>query len=319
MQMERVGWIDFLRGFAMILILAFHTEVYYKDYYTPYYIYTTNAVILFYFISGYLFFRHETFDYKKRIKSIVRSLLIPYFIFTTLIAVPKILVRHDDINLIEILTTIITGRASWFIAALIVAEVVFSILLWLSRGKHIWLTITAILCFISYYLVPFHQHNYWQWQDALLAFDFLYIGYVYHQYKIHFNNINKPLYSFILLFILIVIKIYEYHIHLPMRNIAIESAPLFLLDSFVWLLLIVSIINYIPRFHAIEWTGQHSIVYYFLCGGCPLIVSLLMNKIGLPYDGYLWRFLLVFVLVYSLTTCLTYLIYKYVPFLIGKR
>ena len=28
--MERVGWIDFLRGISMIAILIFHTEVYYK-------------------------------------------------------------------------------------------------------------------------------------------------------------------------------------------------------------------------------------------------------------------------------------------------
>ena len=66
--MERVGWIDFLRGISMILILAFHTEVYYKEYdVTPYYIYTTNAVILFYFISGYLFYRHEEFNLKNKI------------------------------------------------------------------------------------------------------------------------------------------------------------------------------------------------------------------------------------------------------------
>ena len=30
--MQRVGWIDFLRGISMILILVFHTEVYYKEY-----------------------------------------------------------------------------------------------------------------------------------------------------------------------------------------------------------------------------------------------------------------------------------------------
>ena len=318
MQTKRVGWIDFLRGFSMILILAFHTEVYYKNCNTPYYIYTTNAIILFYFISGYLFFRYKTYEYKKRIKNIVRSLLLPYFIFTSLIAIPKIVIRNDEINLIEIIINIITGRASWFIAALIVAESVFSILLWVSHGKHIWLTITAILSFISYYFVSFHQHNYWQWQDALLTLDFLYIGYVYHQYNKYFITIKKPLFSFILVFILVLIKVYEYHLNLPMRNIAIENAPLFLVDSGVWLLFVISIINYIPRSQMIEWTGQHCIVYYFLCGGCPLIVSMLMNKVGLPYDGIFWHFLFVFVVVYSLTTCLTYFIYKYVPFIIWK-
>ena len=266
--MERVGWIDFLRGISMIAILVYHTEIYYKEYdVTPYYVYTTNAIILFYFISGYLFYKNSTFQLKQRIISIVRSLLIPYFIFTALIAVPKLLIRQMDINWEEITIHILTGRASWFIAALIVAEIVFSILLWISRGKHIGISIVALFCFISYYIIPFNQHNYWQWQDALLAVTFLYLGYVYHQYKQYFHTINKPLYSLFLLLVLILIKVYEYHVDLPMRNIAIENVPLFLADTVVWLLLVISIINFSPRCHIIEWTGQHCIVYYFLCGG----------------------------------------------------
>ena len=318
--MERVGWIDFLRGISMITILVYHTEIYYKEYeVSPYYVYTTNAIILFYFISGYLFYKNDTFQLKQRIISIVRSLLIPYFIFTALIAVPKLLIRQMDINWEEITIHILTGRASWFIAALIVAEIVFSILLWISRGKHIGISIVALFCFISYYIIPFNQHNYWQWQDALLAVTFLYLGYVYHQYKQYFHTINKPLYSLFLLLVLILIKVYEYHVDLPMRNIAIENVPLFLADTVVWLLLVISIINFIPRCHIIEWTGQHCIVYYFLCGGCPMITSMLMNKIGIPYDGYLYRYLIVLLLVYMLTTALTWLIYKFVPFITGKN
>ncbi len=318
--MERVGWIDFLRGISMIMILVFHTGVYYKEYHvTPYYIYTTNAIILFYFISGYLFYRNSTFQWRKRIISIVRSLLIPYFIFTTLIAIPKLLIRKMDINWTEMALNILTGRASWFIAALIVAETVFLLLLWLSRRKHIWLSTVAILCFITYYLIPFNQHNYWQWQDALLALGFLYLGYLYNQYKDNIHTINKPLYSSLLLFILIIIKVYEYHVDLPMRNIAIENVLLFLIDSIVWLLLIISIIKYIPSCRLIEWTGQHCIVYYFLCGGCPMVISILMNKIGLSYDGYLFRYMLAFVLVYMLVTAFSWLIYKYVPFITGKK
>lgn len=318
--MERVGWIDFLRGFCMILILLFHTEVYYKDYgVTPYYIYTTNAIILFYFISGYLFYRNEAFQWQKRLKSIVRSLLIPYFIFTTLIAIPKFLIRQMDINWMEIACQIFTGRVSWFIAALIVGELLFSALLVKTRGKVLWLSIGAIICLIIYYLIPFNEHNYWQWQDALLAVVFLYLGYVFHQYQDYFHTINKPLYSLLFLFILIVIKIYEYHVDLPMRNIAIENVPLFLADSIIWLLLVTSIVKYIPKCKLIEWTGQHCIVYYFLCGGCPLIISMLMNKMDVVYDGSLYRFILTFLLVYLLTTVLTWLIYKYVPFITGKR
>ena len=318
--MERVGWIDFLRGISMIAILIFHTEVYYKEYdVTPYYIYTTNAIVLFYFISGYLFYRQGELDCMKKILSIVKSLVIPYFIFTTLIAVPKALLRQESIDWTETVFNILSGRASWFIAALIIGEVFFTTLLLIKRRKTLWLSIAAAVCLITYYIVPFNQHNYWQWQDALLAVTFLYAGYLYHQYKDFFHTINKPLYSSLLLLILIIIKIYEYHVDLPMRNIAIENIPLFLADAMVWLLLVVSMINYIPHVRMIEWTGQHCIVYYFLCSGCPLIVSMLMNKTGFGYDGYFYRFLIAFLLCYSLATVITAGIYRYVPFILGRK
>ena len=317
---KRIGWIDFLRGMSMIIILLFHTEVYYKEYnYTPYYIYTTNAIILFYFLSGYLFYHEGSFNIKNKLKAIVRSLLIPYFIFTSLIAIPKLLIRQEAINLQEIIITILSGQASWFIAALIVGETLFSIIIWISRGKHYWLLTTAIFCFITYYLVPFYEHNYWRWQDALLAFDFLYLGYVYRQYEDYFHIISKPLYSLFLLLILFFIKIYEYHIDLHMRNIAVENVPLFIADALIWLLFIITIIKYIFQCRIIEWTGRYCIIYYFLCGGCPLLVSIMMNRIGLPYNGYLYRYILAFFLVYALATVLTWLINRYVPFLTGKK
>ena len=126
--MERVGWIDFLRGISMIAILVFHTEVYYKEYdVTPYYIYVTNAITLFYFISGYLFYHEQGFNVKYKLRSIVKTLLVPYFIFTTLIAIPKVLARGEAIDGIAIVIKILSGQASWFIVALMVAEVLFSI------------------------------------------------------------------------------------------------------------------------------------------------------------------------------------------------
>ena len=315
--MQRIGWIDFLRGVSMILILVFHTEVYFKEFnVTPYYIYTTNAIVLFYFISGYL--THHSALHSS-LRRIVRSLLIPYFVFTSLIALPKVFIRGSEINLADIAVHILSGRASWFIVALMVAELMFILLLWISRGKHSWLFIVAVICFVTYYLIPFNQHNYWQWQDALLAFDFLYAGYLYRQYASLFHTINRPFYSFLFLLLLITIKIYEYPLNLPMRNIAIENIPLFLADSIVWLLLVITLIRYIPRQRMVEWTGQHSIVYYFMAGGCPMVVSILMRKAGLPYDGYMYRYWIALALTYVLATAITWLIYRYIPYITGKK
>ena len=317
--MERIRWIDFLRGIAMIMILVFHTEVYYKDAdATQYYVYTTNAIILFYFISGYLFFNEKDFNVGAKIHSIFRLMLVPYFVFTPIIALLKNIL-YDTFDLREIIITIISGRASWFIAALIVAELCFSLLLVVSRGKSLLLFTVSIICFASYYLVPFNLHNYWRWQDALLTIPFLLAGYMFHKHENQIAHNIKPIYLIPLTIVLIIVKLYEMELDLPMRNIAIENIPLFVADSAVFLLLVISAIRYIPRCKLVEWTGSHCIVYYFLCGGCPVIVSRVLNKIGLDYNSHFCRFAIAVICCYILATFLTWLIYKYVPFIVRKK
>ena len=44
----------------------------------------------------------------------------------------------------------------------------------------------------------------------------------------------------------------------------------------------------------LEWTGRRSIVYYFFSGGIPLIVSSLLQRIGMGYSG---EYLIVFLLL----------------------
>ncbi len=307
--MQRVRWIDFLRGISMIMILIFHTETYYKENdITPYYFYTTNAIILFYVISGWLFYKEAVdFSLKHKAKSIFHSMVIPYFLFTALIAVPKLLIRHQVIEWQEIIENILLGRASWFIAALIVAELLFSLFLVISKGKNKLLLPLAVICIIIYFIIPFNVHNIWQWQDALLAVFFLYTGYLCHQNKQLMNYINKPLYSILLLSLLIMIKIVEYKVDLPMRNIAIENVLLFLADALIWLFLVLSIISYIPHSRLIEWTGRHSIVYYFLAGGVPLLVSKGLNYLSLTNHNSL-SLLLAICLVYLIATIIVWMI-----------
>lgn len=77
-------------------------------------------------------------------------------------AFSKVFIQQEVFNWQESIIQILSGRASWFIAALIVAEILFSILLQISHGKHRWLLPVALLCLITYYIIPFNQYNFWQ-------------------------------------------------------------------------------------------------------------------------------------------------------------
>lgn len=98
MTTKRKYWIDNLRGLCMLAILVDHTETYYSgNCIIDYSLYVVNALVVFFFISGYLMFRKTTngeiveFSLRHKANSILRTLVVPYFIFTSIIYIPKFL------------------------------------------------------------------------------------------------------------------------------------------------------------------------------------------------------------------------------------
>lgn len=83
--------------------------------------------------------------------------------------------------------------------------------------------------------------------------------------------------------------------------------------------MMVQISKRLPPCKWLEWTGSHSLVYYFLCGGVPLITSKVLDKTGLSYDGNYLYVMVALLIVYVMTTFFTWIIYRYFPFPIGKK
>lgn len=321
--MQRKKWIDNLRGFCMLAILLDHTEIYYTgNNIIDYNLYVANALVLFFILSGYLMYKDSEFNIKHKLHSILRGLLIPYFIFTTILYIPKSLIHGNGVNIPDMAINILTGQASWFVAALCIAELIFSIGIWISKGKNILLPIIGILGFgISIYLSTGNQPYFWQLDNALQALLFLCIGYFYHKYELVFNRINKPLYITILFIFLFMIKQYEHinHVDLLIWNIHITNYPIFLIDIFISSFLMIQTFKMLPNIKCLCWTGKYSIVYYFLCGGVPLLTSKLFTKLGCSYHGNYLFVIIAFIFVYSITTIITYFIYRYIPFVVGKK
>lgn len=320
--MPRIHWIDLLRGICMIAILLFHTEMYMVGKaIIPYTMYVTNALIIFYFISGYLIYKKNEFKFIHKLKSIGRTMLIPYLLFTSIIGIVKPYVKGQQIDLLQIGENIALGQASWFIAALMIAELLLCITLWITRGKLSWIFCVALICLIL--SIAFSERNIdfpWQINNALQAVFFLITGYVYHHYEKKIKDINKPLYNILLLIILIIIKRYEYihHVNMMISPLQIDLYPLFLLDITISIIFMVNICK-AKTSKIIEWTGSHSLVYYFLCGGVPLLVSKYWRHTGLTYGGRYWVILLAFIIVYMITTLLTWTIYTYIYSAIKKK
>lgn len=310
----------------MMAILLDHTEIYCTGgNIIGYHLYVADVLIVFFFLSGYLFRyseREKGCSPRHKLFSILRSLLVPYLIFTTAIAFPKALAHGLPIS--HTLLSVVTGQASWFIAALIVAETVFALLLWISRGREWMLSVAALF---SLLLCGWLSHMqcalYWQLDNACMAFPVLYLGFLYQKREAFFARFDTLRCTCLLFVLWMAIKVYVSYagVSLLVEPVCVSNWIVFVVNMLISVLFLVSLFRQFPRFRflrPVEWTGSHSLVYYFLCGGVPLTVSALMHRMGFVYTGNYLYVLVAYVLVWVSTTFLVWLIYRYLPFTVGR-
>ena len=279
----------------MLLILLFHTEVYYTgEALIPYFLYVENALAVFFVLSGYLFFNKE-FTLTAKLQSILKGLILPYFLFTFLLTGMKSLFIGAPFDLQRILT----GEASWFVATLIFAELVTTLLYSLLRNIHFIGIISGLLFLVSL-MIPFPGIL----QVVPVALLFLYAGMVMRAYPVLSDGL-KP-YHALLLSVLLLLKYIELKQGMMMTvyGVDITSYPVFFADTLIFCDLFLSLLTSLKLKNArfIGYIGRNSLYYYFFCGAVPFAVNRLFIIMNFPYDGNYLRVLLAFVCIVALST-----------------
>ena len=321
--MERKAWIDCLRGFCMIAILWFHTEVYFTgSEQLPYGLYVQDVLATFFFLSGYLFYKPRPFSLSAKLRSIFRWLFLPYLFFTLLIALPKALVHGTYDGVLPLLLQVASGHASWFIASLIVAEVAFSLVLHASKGSERWLYFAAFIALAVAFIVGngyklgplYYRQNLWHVNEACLCVALLCFGYLFHSHEPHLSKASFCWVLGLLFLMLVALKVIILltDAQVVFGTLRVSSYTLFLADVAVAVLFLVLLFRQLPTSALLRWTGERSLVYYFFCGGVPLLVSMACDKLHFPYTGLL-SLLLVFLAVYLITSLVAFFFYRYTP------
>jgi hypothetical protein len=264
-----------------------------------------------------LFVRPDAaFSIKRKTRSIITGLVVPYFIFTLVIALPKTF-AHDDLSIQDAFLNIITGHATWFVPALIVTQLLFMLLMRLCKGRHQWLPVGCALPFVVVALLHHYidnevlsSHNLWCWQNAFFMLFFFYMGHAIRQRKEMVDLLRRNDVLALLAVIVVGMKIMEYQtgICLTVEPIHVTSFTLLLIDGLLVSLLVCAVCLRLPRIAPIEWTGANSLYYYFICGGVPLMVGKALNWCHLPYDNQIWRLILAFIIVYIAATAIVWML-----------
>lgn len=317
---HRTIWVDMLRGFSMLAILWFHTEMYYagRDV-TPYALYVGDVLAAFFFLSGYLFYHETPVSLRHKLYGVFRWLLVPYLVFTTLLAFPKALAHDSFQGVGALLLDILTGQASWYVSALIVAELLFLAVLRCFGKKSFWLAAVALLMLVAAALFGNRQSslhndcNFWHVNEAMMGFFLMTVGYFFHQNE---KALTKVLFSRWGIFVLTVLVVLSKYIILSndmqvvFGPIIVSDFFLFIADLLVAVFLLVGVFMKLRSVPVLTWVGQRSIVYYFICGGVPLVLGRLFVSVGFPYSNYLQLFV-VFAAVCLFATVMVWLVYRY--------
>jgi len=328
MPKERVVWIDVLRGLCLIAILYDHTEIYYfGDNMVPYDFYVPDVLVTFVFLSGVLFNR-QPLDWRKKIRSIMRRLVIPYFFFTLLFAIPKAVAHGWKIDF-SIIENILLGEASWFITALIVAELLFLLLLQSIKNKAV-LAIVSLLIAVASCMIDADEFNFWNWQQAALFMPLLCFGYLMKPLLLD-EPVKQPKNSIIFCLFIAILCLKYVNFTLGYRTLIYPlyiSQPIIAALNFaissVFLTYFAQKIAAKNSFNDLHFSlkiahfiGNRAIPFYFLCGGVPLTVCFALNYFA-GLQPTVWLLPIIFVVVLILTTVLAHLFTKYLPYLSGK-
>lgn len=337
-----ISWINVSKAICMLLVFAYHTGVY-LDYNSPlYHFYAPFFTNTFFFVSGYLIFRKQlaqgVIDIpvkswagrsgggRKMLSSIVNKIVFPTIFFSLINFLLKTLLRSKGFQVWDLISDTILGGSLWFTCALAVAElIVFAILL--SRKRSIWfyLTLSLIIAFVGIMIahagisIKGNTSIPWYYKTGMIATLFISVGGLFGKYEKQVDSIlckyhNVPAWGVAFIYVLLAMTV-----PLPIKT-AINTCSLNLLGlglSGISIIAMVYLCKLIPSQRSIQWLGRHTLGMYFLSGGIPNIIAIVVNRFGVNMNYMLFLALSIF--AYVLAAIGVWILDKHIPFVFDTR
>lgn len=221
---KKITWLSILQGWSMLLVVVGHvalTDCTYESKYpitfNLYRIIYSFHMPLFIFISGWLLYYTsiaKNRSYKEFIKSKLKRLLIPFYFFTCLTVLIKIILaqfvkRQVDIN--ELVDTFILYSSNplkelWFIVVLFVMMMGYPLYILMVKtlcGEILMLVLGALIFFVcptDIHILFFHKFIY--------LFFFFLLGITVAHHRL-IERVNLPITGCIAIFLFVIFNIYS--------------------------------------------------------------------------------------------------------------
>ncbi len=323
---KRINWIDNARGICTFFFLMAHCTIspqLYNFIYTPFFL------MLFFFISGFLF--STEISIKQHLKKLIKGLIIPYFLLNIIIIITGIdnwnaILNHNWPYIINKLYDIILGYDLWFVSCLIIVQIFYIILTSISQKPQYKLLI-GILFLPTVYLIR-NTNSFilpWYIDTASFALSFYSFGnYFKDLYKTD-NNIHSFLSGkkkSICLLIGYIITAICMQIYLPMEfHVAYnyyESPIYFIILAVIGIITIVCVSINFPLKYFIE-LGKNSLTVFAFNGKALAITLILTRPLNLISQNPYYSSIIICLIQSIILLFIGKLINKYIPFIVGKN
>ena len=325
---QRKEWVDLGKGISILMVVLFHCEVYTHIVDTG----TTDIfsffrMPFFFFLSGFVFTsNYKEFSLRRKLKQILRGIVWTYFVFTLILLLPKCVVSGKELR--AGIEAILLGKAAWFVVSLGVAQLLFGIVLRLTRDLRaiaVFMAasvgIGAVIKTLASGELPF------QVDKAFFVVLFFGLGFFYRIYEQRLSRLLKWRYLWLSVGAFAALMAMEERVFgSSTGNVfwaeSAQNLPLFMLYATVGVLMMLIIVNKLPvrRMHLICYIGANSLVFYYLNGG----VIKLWRAVYHHVESYLMAysaltFVVLFIVVAATLFLIVLLIRKYCPILVGDK
>jgi len=284
--LKRYRWIDIAKGIGVFLVVLSHmpsvpwiVRGWIESFHMP----------LFFFISGYVFTDkgESILEFAKRR---LRTLIIPFLIYSILFLVTDILMGVKSLTLIsseiyKILIGIGTVDILWFFVALYFAELLFFVIKRICK-KSSYLTVSSLMCFgIGWILAQFLPGEIpFKIPTTIIAISYYGVGYICKDMQLLIWNWKKMVIFCVISIGSSMFGVIRYGFVLNMYY-GIYSNPILVLiasiSGIIFLLLFCQSIESWLICRPLAYIGKNTLYFYPLMGYLPGLVVKICENIGI--------------------------------------
>lgn len=341
MKKIRLKYIDIARAFAIIFIVLGHTLVHSEHCDNIYKFLYSFHVLLFFILSGYLFFPVK--DKKRFFQNKFLRIMVPYFAWAFLFLIPYILLgqtvgeslnTNSSFQLMTQIKNVLYGNgnlaalkqnsALWFLPALFVINLFFGFTV---KDKTNWKV--DVMYLILLFIIGFISSNTslfifpWGINTLLNVGVFFYLGYLLKKYDLFQKEKLFKIGYMIIFFIIGYLGFYFNYASIACIDYTYGNYMLMSFSGFSLSIVVIYISFLIKENRLLEYIGRNTmgiLVFH------KLIILIFQTKLGiiseLLRNSNIWIELLIsiIIVILSIVTSLvaTFIVKKICPLLLGE-